>query len=78
NCPVHQFEVTNSAALGAALRAAHAHLNATGQNTTWEEICEGTAEPLSGSTVKPTNTAVYDELIKKYAECEQIALGNKL
>ena len=35
NCPVHQFEVTNSAALGAALRAAHAHLNAYGQNTTW-------------------------------------------
>ena len=70
NCPVHQFEVTNSAALGAALRAAQAHLNAT-----WEDICEGIADPISGSAVNPTNTAVYDELVKKYAECEQIALG---
>ena len=75
NCPVHQFEVTNSAALGAALRAAHAHLNASGQNTTWKDITVGIAEPISGSVVKPSNTAVYDKLVKKYAECEQIALG---
>ncbi len=75
NCPVHQFEVTNSAALGAALRAAHAHCNALGQNTSWEDIIAGIAEPLPGSVVAPANAAVYDKLVKKYAECEQRALG---
>lgn len=75
NCPIYQFEVTNSAALGAALRAAHAYLNTSGQNTTWEDISQGIAEPISGSVVKPTNTTAYDELVKKYADCEQIALG---
>jgi xylulokinase len=76
NCPVHQFEVINSAALGAALRAAHGLLNASGQNTSWEAITKGIAEPISASTVEPSNTSVYDELVKKYAECEQSALDN--
>ena len=74
NCPVYPFEVTNSAALGAALRAAHAHLNAS-QDTPWEDLLAGLAEPLSASAVSPSNPAVYDALTKKYAECEQSALG---
>ena len=76
NCPIHQFEVTNSAALGAALRAAHGHLNASGQNTSWETILQGIAEPTPGSIVEPSNTDIYNDLVKKYAECEQSALGN--
>ena len=74
NCPVYPFEVTNSAALGAALRAAHAHLNAS-QDTPWEDLIAGIAEPLAASAVSPSNPAVYDALTKKYAECEQSALG---
>ena len=74
NCPVYPFEVTNSAALGAALRAAHAHLNAS-QDTPWEDLLAGIAEPLAASAVSPSNPAVYDALTKKYAECEQSALG---
>lgn len=76
NCPVYQFEVTNSAALGAALRAAHGHLNTSGQNTVWEDVTQGIAEPISGSVIEPVNTAVYDDLVKKYAECEQSELNN--
>ena len=76
NCPIHQFEVTNSAALGAALRAAHGHLNTSGQNTSWEDILQSIAEPTPGSVVEPSNPTVYDDLVKKYAECEQSALGN--
>ena len=75
NCPVYPFEVTNSAALGAALRAAHAHLNTSDQITPWEDLIAGIAEPLSSSAVSPANPAVYDALIKKYAACEQSALG---
>ena len=74
NCPVYPFEVTNSAALGAALRAAHAHRNAS-QDTPWEDLLAGIAEPLAASAVSPSNPAVYDALTKKYAECEQSALG---
>ena len=72
NCPVYPFDVTNSAALGAALRAAHAHRNA---HTPWEDLIAGIAEPLAASAVSPADPAVYDTLIKKYAECEQSALG---
>ena len=38
NCPVFRFEVSNSAALGAALRAARAHLAAGGDAPPWEEV----------------------------------------
>lgn len=75
NCSVQRFEVTNSAALGAALRAAHASLNASGTSFSWQDIIAGFAEPLSGSEITPKNASVYDELVKKYAECERRALG---
>ncbi|MFT5368793.1 MAG: sugar (pentulose or hexulose) kinase, partial [Candidatus Latescibacterota bacterium] len=75
NCLVYQFEVTNSAALGAALRAAHGYLNTSDPSTTWQDIIAGFAEPIAGSEITPKNTAIYDNLVKKYAECEQHALG---
>ena len=75
NCSVHQFEVTNSAALGAALRAAHGYLLALNSATTWPDIIAGFAEPISGSEITPKNPAVYNDLVKKYAECEQSVIG---
>ena len=73
NCPVHRFETTNSAALGAALRAAHAHQSAAGHAPSWAEVVEPFAQPVAGSTIEPAPRAVaaYDERIGEYAALEQ-------
>ncbi len=76
-CPVHRFEVTNSAALGAALRAAHGYLLALGRETAWEEVVSGFAEPVFGSVIAPEadTRGVYDGLMEKYAACEKKVIG---
>jgi xylulokinase len=52
-CPVFRFEVTNSAALGAALRAAHAWHARTGPPLPWEHVVDGFCEPVPGSEIRP-------------------------
>ena len=71
-CPVHRFETTNSAALGAALRAAHAH---SGQ--TWEEVVSGFTEPVAGSEVQPDpdTRVVYESTVAAYRAFEQEHTG---
>ena len=71
-CPVFRFEVSNSAALGAALRAAHAYLAETGAAPKWDEVVRGFVDPIAGSEVRPDPVAVriYDELLPRYAEFE--------
>lgn len=71
NCPVHRFETANSAALGAALRAAHAHQSATG--TSWQETVGPFAEPIAGSTIEPDPAAVaiYSSMIGAYESLEK-------
>ena len=73
-CPVHRFEVTNSAALGAALRAAQGYLNDAGEGVSWEEVVAGLAEPVAGSVIEPTpgTAEVYAEMVEKYGEAEQM------
>jgi len=71
NCAVHQFTVTNSAALGAALRAAHGYLSASAKDITWQDIVSQFAEPVPNSEIRPHNASAYEGLIKKYTECEQ-------
>ncbi len=75
DCPVYRFEVAKSAALGAALRAAHAHLAAGGQAQGWDEIVAGFSEPVAGSMIEPDAdaAAVYDRLVEVYAEREKEA-----
>lgn len=79
-CPVHRFEVTNSAALGAALRAAHGYLLASGYDAIWEELIAGIAEPVPGSVIAPQPglAAVYDGMADRYAECERQILSKIL
>jgi xylulokinase len=76
NADVYQFEVGKSAALGAALRAAHADLKVSGQPKPWEKIVEGFAEPVKESRVQPDRSAVrvYGEFLKLYLACESHAL----
>ncbi len=74
-CPVYRFEVSNSAALGAALRAAQAELKEEGQPCDWPSVVQGFTDPVPGSRIEPNDaaSATYDELIGKYAELEQSA-----
>lgn len=76
-CPVHRFEVANSAVLGAALRAVHGYLLASGSETAWEAVVSGLVEPVPGSAIEPAEGAreVYDGLVQKYAECEKAVTG---
>jgi xylulokinase len=69
---VYQFEVSNSAALGAALRACHAHALANGQAMTWEDVVAGFAEPIAASRIDPipANVHVYREMAGRHAAFE--------
>ena len=72
---VYQFEVGNSACLGAALRAFHAHRAAHAEPLEWDEVVRGLAVPVKSSRVSPValHQATYRELIPRYAERERAA-----
>ncbi len=75
--PVISIAVENSAALGAAFRAAHAwHLHA-GSRCSWEAIVEPVLTDMRGSTILPdaSAAAIYDELCRKYAVREMEVVG---
>ena len=73
NCPVHQFETTNSATLGAALRAAQAD-----RGSSWHSTVEAFTQPVAGSTLHPDPSAVatYARLVDEYEALEQIHVGS--
>jgi xylulokinase len=74
---VFQLEVANSAALGAALRALHAHAVAEARPVGWEEIVSGFAEPVAASRITPDSNRheLYREWRRIYQICEAHALG---
>jgi xylulokinase len=77
NCPVLRIDVAKSAALGAALRAAHGWLLHNGQKPKWPDIVAGFTDPIPNSEIRPRVKAVrvYDKLVEKYARCERSALS---
>ncbi len=77
-CPVLRIEVSQSAALGAALMAAYAHFDHAGRSVGWEEIVAGFTDPIAGSEVRPdpATRPVYDRLLERYADCERRVLGD--
>lgn len=78
NCPVYRFEVSNSAALGAALRAMHGHRKLTGRSPEWKDVVSGFADPIADSRLDPDPdaVAVYNELVEKYRRLEREATGS--
>jgi xylulokinase len=72
NAEVREFDVTNSAALGAALRAYHADRLASTGSADWAEVIAGFAEP-KGVAARPTpaNASTYQALRRRYAAFEQ-------
>jgi xylulokinase len=74
---VYQLEVGNSAALGAALRAAHADMSTGHSRREWDDVVRGFAEPVERTRLEPDRQrqAFYRGLIQVYAACEAHALG---
>lgn len=68
-CPVHRFETTNAAALGAALRAYQGHQ----PTIPWPDVVAPFCKPVAGSTIQPNpgTRAVYDALAADYAALER-------
>jgi xylulokinase len=77
NCRVLRIEVSKSAALGAALIAAHGWLTAAGKNPKWDKLVAGFSQPIPNSEIRPDKRAarIYDKLLEKYAACEIEAFG---
>lgn len=71
-CPVHQFEVSKTAALGAALRAAQAWQQSVGHPMTWAQVAAGFTNTLPGGAVlpQPAAVAMYAKMLPRYAEFE--------
>jgi xylulokinase len=74
---VYQFDVGNSASLGAALRAAQADAAADGRDARWEDVIQGLAEPAASTRLDPdpARHALYRAFGEVYAACEAHALG---
>ncbi len=73
---VYQFEVGNSACLGAALRAFHADAASEGQPIGWDDVVKDLAEPVPATRVQPdpARHLMYGGLMRMYAECEERTL----
>ena len=76
NCRVLRIEISKSAALGAALMAAHGWLAAAGKEPKWEKLTAGFSRPVPHSEIRPDKKAakIYAQLIEKYDACEGEAL----
>jgi sugar (pentulose or hexulose) kinase len=72
-CPVYRVQVAKSAALGAALRAAHGWLTDRGAAADWKKVIAGFTQPVSKKEIKPNAKArrVYDQLIRQYSKFER-------
>ncbi|MBT4098871.1 MAG: carbohydrate kinase [Gemmatimonadetes bacterium] len=72
DCEVQQFQTTNAAALGAALRASHGHMTALGTPVTWPQTVSDFSRPLPGSDIQPRAQTVtlYDERLEAYRDLE--------
>ena len=75
---VYRFEVGNSAALGAALRAWHGERHAAGAPIPWDDVVSGFAEPVGARRLRSRGALhdVYIDLMRVHAACEAHALGN--
>jgi xylulokinase len=74
---VYQFDVGNTACLGAALRARHGHETSQGRACSWDDVVRGIASPVAASRIQPdpARHAIYRDLLPVYAACEAHALG---
>ena len=74
---VYEFAVSNSAALGAALRARHADALASGESMSWDALVRDVASPLRARPIvpDPARHDLYRAHMRVYAAREAHALA---
>jgi xylulokinase len=67
---VYQFDLGNSACLGAALRAFHGHRAATRTPVAWDDVVRGLAEPVASTLVSADSSRheMYLKMIDRYVD----------
>jgi xylulokinase len=70
NCPVARLATPNSAALGAALRAAYSHRSADRGGVGWREAVDPFTQLTGGIDPDPAAVAVYRDLLERYRAFE--------
>lgn len=70
---VYRLKVSNSASLGAALRAAHAYYKSIENPLSWQEIVSGftDSEPDSRIKADPALAKIYQEMATRYEQYEK-------
>jgi len=78
NTKIRQFEATNSAALGAALRSAKSYYNSIKENFDWTELVEGFLKIEESIIVHPDKkyTLLYNDMLTIYKKYEDYILRN--
>jgi xylulokinase len=79
NAVVYQLPSGNSACLGAALRAYHAHARSTGREIAWEDVVRGFSDPAEETRVDPVpaHVAVYAGARRQYAAFEEEIIARR-
>ena len=78
NTKIRQFEATNSAALGAALRSAKSYYNSKNQNLDWTELVEAFLKIEESIIIHPNKKYVvlYKDMLTIYQKYENYILRN--
>ena len=78
NTKIRQFEATNSAALGAALRSAKSYYNTKNKNLDWTELVDGFLKIDESIIVHPDKkyTVLYSDMLTIYQKYEDYILRN--
>ena len=76
NCSVQRIEISKSAALGAALRAAHGWMAESGKKAQWQDVVDTFTASLSQKEIKPNakHALIYNQMLAVYSERERGAL----
>jgi xylulokinase len=74
---VYQFDIANTACLGAALRAFQGHVVSEGRSLEWDDVVRDVAAPVRASLIRPDpiRRAIYRDLMYAHEACEAHALG---
>ncbi len=78
NTNIRQFDETNSAALGAALRSSKSYHDSTGNVIDWAELVNQYLNIRKSVLIKPDKKygALYNDMLKVYQKCEHYILKN--
>ena len=78
NAKIRSFEVTNSAALGAALRSAKSYYDSNNIKKSWQDIVETFLNIQESEVIEPNGNykLLYDEMLNVYKKCEDFISKN--